>query len=204
MKKNIKNYEKQKKIFYYIIVLVFLLLCFCFVYRTQKWQMTQWVSHKCLFPILFEMYCPGCGGTRALHALMKGNILESLYYHPFVVYVAGIIFYYFFMGIYTFWWKRDGKIYYRYSNWILYMAVVIILVYAIVRNVLLICCDVDWIGDILWGYAYKNIFSKERKTMISLISIKHPVTVRSRADLLQYPKLIVGTRKWNTLYKNKK
>ena len=32
--------------------------------------------------------CPGCGGTRAVKSLLKGNILSSLYYNAFVVYVA--------------------------------------------------------------------------------------------------------------------
>lgn len=32
-------------------------------------------------------YCPGCGGTRAIIAISKGRILESLYYHPFVAYM---------------------------------------------------------------------------------------------------------------------
>lgn len=32
-------------------------------------------------------YCPGCGGTRATMALLHGDILLSLRYHPFVVYI---------------------------------------------------------------------------------------------------------------------
>lgn len=40
-------------------------------------------------------YCPGCGGTRAVRALFKGDILKSLYYHPLVVYVA--------VGVTVFW-----------------------------------------------------------------------------------------------------
>lgn len=43
----------------------------CWVYRT------------------WHIYCPGCGGTRALMALAKGHLLQALWYHP-VVPVAAI------------------------------------------------------------------------------------------------------------------
>lgn len=36
------------------------------------------------------VYCPGCGGTRAVIALAKGNLLEALYYHPAVPVLAGL------------------------------------------------------------------------------------------------------------------
>ena len=34
------------------------------------------------------LYCGGCGGTRAVFALLKGNIRLSLYYHPLILYLA--------------------------------------------------------------------------------------------------------------------
>ena len=34
----------------------------------------------------WHLYCPGCGGTRAVTALAHGQILRSMYYHlPFVL-----------------------------------------------------------------------------------------------------------------------
>ncbi len=33
-------------------------------------------------------YCPGCGATRAVYALARGDILASLFYHPFIFYVT--------------------------------------------------------------------------------------------------------------------
>ncbi len=49
---------------------------------------TDWLLARpsCIFFRTVGWYCPGCGGTRAFVALMRGNILESLRYHPVVFY----------------------------------------------------------------------------------------------------------------------
>lgn len=36
----------------------------------------------CWFKRRFHIYCPGCGGTRALKALIKLNLWQSLCYNP--------------------------------------------------------------------------------------------------------------------------
>ena len=40
----------------------------------------------CIFWRMTGFYCPGCGGTRAVLALMQGRLLRALIYHPFVPY----------------------------------------------------------------------------------------------------------------------
>jgi len=42
----------------------------------------------CWFYRNFHIYCPGCGGTRALMALFQGHVIQSLYYHPAVPFAA--------------------------------------------------------------------------------------------------------------------
>ncbi len=42
----------------------------------------------CVLHNLTGYYCPGCGGTRAIHALLHGHIVRSFFYHPIVVYTA--------------------------------------------------------------------------------------------------------------------
>ena len=41
---------------------------------------------ECRFKEVTGLYCPGCGGTRAVKALFSGHIIKSVIYHPFVPY----------------------------------------------------------------------------------------------------------------------
>ena len=43
---------------------------------------------RCSFHALTGLYCPGCGGTRAVYWLLKGNVAYSLHYHSIVLYGA--------------------------------------------------------------------------------------------------------------------
>lgn len=42
----------------------------------------------CLFHFLTGFYCPGCGGTRAVRLLLRGDVAGSFQYHPFVLYAC--------------------------------------------------------------------------------------------------------------------
>ena len=39
----------------------------------------------CLIRNRFHIYCPGCGGTRAVEALLRLQLEQSLYYNPVVI-----------------------------------------------------------------------------------------------------------------------
>lgn len=43
------------------------------------------ISPKCLLRHFTGWYCPGCGGTRALRNLLRGNVLISIIWHPVVI-----------------------------------------------------------------------------------------------------------------------
>ena len=71
---------------------------------------TLWVTFTVLFPAatvriypgcpihrMTGLYCPGCGGTRALKALAQGRIADSLRWHPLALPATAFIVIYFAM-----------------------------------------------------------------------------------------------------------
>ena len=85
-----------------------------------------------------HLYCPGCGGTRSLIALFKGQLLRSLWYHPAVPFTVAVT------GVYllsqTLWRLRGKKGWalHYHSSWPMIL-LVLILFNCLLRNVLLLC-----------------------------------------------------------------
>lgn len=49
------------------------------------------MTDRCVFRLFTGLYCPGCGGRRALRALFHfGDVWRSFLIHPFVLYAVVI------------------------------------------------------------------------------------------------------------------
>jgi hypothetical protein len=83
-----KKEPEQDNFFYYAgwcciaIILIYLFLRFVLHIDLIR------LMPLCSFYTSTGFYCPGCGGTRAVLALFRGEILKSLFYHPVVPYAA--------------------------------------------------------------------------------------------------------------------
>lgn len=90
----------------------------------------------CLFHKFTGLYCPGCGGTRAFFALISGHVLMSLYYHPLVVYTALCLTWGLFKIVLYKLSKGKLIVFMPRTDLLLQIAVVIITVNCLLRNIL--------------------------------------------------------------------
>ena len=68
-----------------LIILIMGITCIYFIMRYDI-DLNEYIQ-PCMLNQLTGLYCPGCGGTRALRYLLSGRLLKSLYYNPIVAYV---------------------------------------------------------------------------------------------------------------------
>ena len=99
----------------------------------------------CVFYSLTGFYCPGCGGTRAVRALLSGHPVLSFLYHPVVPYMASVAVWaaaswilYFATGNRRFRPELDDRI--------AYAAAGIVILNFIIKNGLLVFAGIDVIG----------------------------------------------------------
>lgn len=96
----------------------------------------------CMFHAMTGLYCPGCGGTRAVKALLRGKVWLSVCYHPLVLYMAvvGVIF----LISYLIYWKTGKEKFHLHleNSWI-YVGLILIALNFLVKNYLLIGHGMD-------------------------------------------------------------
>lgn len=97
-------------------------------------------SIPCMSVVVFHLYCPGCGGTRAVKALLKGQILLSVIYHPVVLYSVVVYAVYLIRNTLYERTKRVKPMPFRLIY--IWVALGIILGNAVVKNILWKCFDI--------------------------------------------------------------
>lgn len=100
----------------------------------------------CVMHDFLHLYCPGCGGTRAVMLLVRGDVIGAMLSNPIVPCYAAL---YIFLAVYAavaILRDRDRIIYWNTAlTWIIAMLPIAVF---IVRNVLLVVWGVDTIGDL--------------------------------------------------------
>lgn len=96
----------------------------------------------CLFQLLTGLYCPGCGGTRALRALLSGHPALSFQYHPLVLYMAAVVTVEL-LSLAVSRVAKNPRYYLGHENMFVYMGAAIAVVNWLYKNYMLVVRGVD-------------------------------------------------------------
>ena len=105
----------------------------------------QWITRQglpCLFQLITGLYCPGCGGTRAVRALLHGNLRMSFQYHPLILYAVLVLT----VELISFALSRalkNPRWYLGHETLFVYIAAGIVVVNWIYKNVMLVFFGID-------------------------------------------------------------
>ena len=102
----------------------------------------------CIMHDLVHIYCPLCGGTRAFVALCRGQLWQSLQYHPLALYFALGFLMFDGIALYRLI-RRDERPLLAVPRWYWIVAIVIAAIVFVARNIALICLGLDNLGDLV-------------------------------------------------------
>lgn len=79
--------KEETALFYTGWAIVFLMCLLLILYRLLPLPYDKLMA-PCVLHSISGLYCPGCGGTRAILALLNGHVITSFICHPLVPYTA--------------------------------------------------------------------------------------------------------------------
>ena len=100
---------------------------------------------KCPSTLLFHIYCPICGGTRSIAALMRLDISEAVKCNAFVVFLSVVFIYYDVSSLISIIRGKDRVLY--ISKYMKIAVFLFLSVFFIVRNIALVY-GYDYLGDL--------------------------------------------------------
>ncbi len=95
---------------------------------------------------LLSLYCPLCGGTRAVLALLRGEVATALSLNPFFFFMLAVLFYYESFALLAIH-RRRPALFRKSGVWPLWVTLAAALLFFLVRNLLLYTVGYDPIGD---------------------------------------------------------
>lgn len=102
---------------------------------------------KCVAVQFLHLYCTGCGGTRAIGALLRCDIIDAFRLNPFVPIAAILFICYDLRAAIAI--ARGEKLVVKVHNAVWISVAVFLILMTVARNIALVCFGYDPIGDLL-------------------------------------------------------
>lgn len=122
----------KKRIFNIVLILIICFFIFIgYFYLNNKYGF----SINCVFHELTGFYCPGCGITRCLFALLRLDFYEAFMYNQLVFILLPFLVALIVYRIYLYVFDKQDKILVKVPNMVWILLLVIVIGYGIVRNI---------------------------------------------------------------------
>ncbi len=97
----------------------------------------------CVFARYTHLYCPGCGGSRAIYSLLRFDLVGSLLSNPAVLF-GGVLTLYYEIAFFL---SARGRA--RPRAWPIIAFAALVVLYFFTRNILLVAFGIDPLGDLI-------------------------------------------------------
>ena len=142
--------EKRLRKNLYILIFLNLSLLLSAVAYIIYFKLTNGkeIGISCYFKETFGLYCPGCGGTRALYHLLNLNLFRSFILYPPITIGSLVIFDYDMRLLITLV-KRNTAVTDRFKYYTFILIPVSVILTFIIRNILFLVFKIDTVGDFI-------------------------------------------------------
>mgnify|MGYP002620510642 CR=1 FL=1 len=93
------------------------------------------IGIPCPFHELTGLYCPGCGSTRCIFALLEGNIYQAFRYNPLVFILLPFVTFYFLYNAYLYVYEKKDAIFRKIPSLVYIILIIITIGFGIIRNI---------------------------------------------------------------------
>lgn len=136
----------KKSNFILITLFTFLVPVLAYGYITASKEYPA-LFPPCSLKNFFHLYCPGCGGTRALEHLLHLRLVQSLLCNPLVLFMAVCLIYYWFKTLIELI-RQHGDAFFSIHLGFLWAFLIILVGFFLIRNFLLLKFGIDYLGEL--------------------------------------------------------
>lgn len=121
---------KIKRLLIVIISFISILLLSFLYYKINK---IYHIGFNCVFHQITNLYCPGCGITRAIFSLIELDIIGAIKYNILIITAIPLILYYYLVNIINWINLKEKKEIYPKTMWNIILVFVVL--FGILRNI---------------------------------------------------------------------